>query len=48
MEYVHNNPLTAGLYFQPVDYKYSSAKFYESGIDDPMAIGIGILTHWMS
>ncbi len=43
MEYVHNNPVTAGLCLQPEDYKYSSAKFYESGIDE-----FGILKHWMS
>lgn len=43
MEYVHNNPVTAGLCHQPEDYKYSSTKFYESGIDE-----FGILTHWMS
>ena len=43
MEYVHNNPVTADLCHQPEDYKYSSTKFYESGIDE-----FGILTHWMS
>ncbi len=43
IEYVHNNPVTADLCLQPGDYKYSSAKFYESGIDE-----FGILTHWMS
>ncbi len=24
-------------------YKYSSAKFYETGVDDPIAIGFGLL-----
>jgi hypothetical protein len=26
---------------EPADYYYSSAKFYETGIDDPMAIASG-------
>ncbi|MEO7960913.1 MAG: hypothetical protein ABIR19_05155, partial [Ginsengibacter sp.] len=43
MEYVHNNPVTADLCLHPEDYKYSSAKFYESGIDV-----FGILKHWIS
>ena len=42
MEYIHNNPVTAGLCIYPEDYKYSSAKFYESGKDE-----FGFLTHWM-
>jgi len=42
MEYIHNNPVTAGLCICPEDYKYSSAKFYESGKDE-----FGFLTHWM-
>jgi len=28
-------------------YKYSSAKFYEAGADDPIAIGFSFITHWM-
>ena len=43
MEYIHNNPITADLCVYPEDYKYSSAKFYTSGIDE-----FGFLTHWMS
>jgi len=29
LEYIHNNPVTAGLCKYPEDYKYSSARFYE-------------------
>jgi REP-associated tyrosine transposase len=43
MEYIHYNPVTAGLCIYPADYKYSSAKFYESGKDE-----FEILTHWMA
>ena len=28
LEYIHNNPVKAGLVADPLDYKYSSAKFY--------------------
>lgn len=28
IEYIHNNPVKAGLVNDPVDYKYSSAAFY--------------------
>jgi putative transposase len=48
MEYIHNNPVAAGLCVYPEDYKYSSAKFYESGNDNPIAIGFDFLTHWMA
>ena len=43
IDYIHNNPLTGkwDLADLPENYKYSSAKFYEQGIDD-----FGILTHW--
>ncbi len=43
MEYIHNNPVTAGLCSYPEQYKYSSAKFYETGEDE-----FGILTHWVA
>ena len=43
MEYIHNNPVVAGLCAIAEDYKYSSAKFYKSGED-----GFGFLTHWMA
>ena len=33
LNYIHNNPVKAGLCGQPEDYKYSSAGFYSSGID---------------
>lgn len=43
MEYIHNNPVTAGICSYPEQYKYSSAKFYETGEDE-----FGILTHWVA
>ena len=49
MEYIHYNlsagkagPVVAGLCVYPEDYKYSAAKFCESGKDE-----FGFLTHWM-
>jgi len=41
LEYIHYNPVRAGLCINPEDYLYSSAKFYYGGIDD-----FGILTHF--
>ena len=43
INYVHNNPIQEKwqLAVLPHEYKYSSAKFYECGIDD-----FGILSHW--
>ena len=41
LNYIHQNPVVAGLCLQPEDYHYSSAKFYENGIDD-----FEMLTHW--
>ena len=40
-------PVAAGLCAYPEEYKYSSAKFYESEVDDPIAIGFGFIKHWM-
>jgi putative transposase len=40
LEYIHYNPVKAGLCVLPEDYYYSSAKFYATGIDD-----FGMLTH---
>ncbi|MCR8561451.1 transposase [Mucilaginibacter sp. BJC16-A38] len=42
LDYIHNNPLQDKwqLAKYPKDYKYSSAKFYETGVDE-----FGILTH---
>ena len=34
MEYIHDNPVKAGLCKNEEDYKYSSARFYKTGIDD--------------
>ena len=42
MEYIHDNPVKAGLCKNEEDYNYSSARFYKTGIDD-----FGFLTHWM-
>jgi putative transposase len=41
INYIHNNPVKAGLCALPVEYHYSSAKFYEFGIDD-----FNFLTHY--
>ena len=41
LDYIHNNPVRAGLCKYPEKYYYSSAKFYETGVDD-----FGILTHY--
>lgn len=41
MDYIHNNPVKAGICNSPEDYKYSSAKFYATGIDE-----WGFLTHY--
>jgi putative transposase len=41
INYMHNNPITAGLCRLPKEYHYSSAKFYELGIDD-----FKLLTHY--
>ena len=44
LDYIHLNPLQEkwNLAEYPEDYKWSSAGFYNSGIDD-----FGILTHYM-
>ena len=34
LNYIHDNPVKAGLCKYPEEYNYSSAKFYEIGIDD--------------
>ena len=41
LNYIHYNPVKAGLCECPEDYYYSSAKFYNGGKDD-----FGILTHY--
>ncbi len=43
LNYIHNNPINHpwNLVQLPEDYKYSSAKFYETGIDK-----FGLLTHY--
>jgi len=34
LEYIHFNPVMAGLFSLPEEYKYSSARFYETAIND--------------
>ena len=34
-KYIHENPVRAGLCKYPEEYKYSSALFYKTGIDNP-------------
>ena len=41
LEYIHYNPVKAGLCIYPEEYHYSSAKFYHTGIDD-----FKMLTHY--
>ena len=41
MEYIHYNPVRAGLCKYPEEYYYSSAKFYNSGVDE-----FKMLTHY--
>jgi putative transposase len=40
IEYVHYNPIKAGLCVRAQDYYYSAVKFYETGVDD-----FSMLTH---
>jgi putative transposase len=41
LDYIHWNPVKAGICKLPEEYKYSSALFYETGIDN-----WGFLTHY--
>jgi putative transposase len=41
LEYIHWNPVKAGMCKLPEEYKYSSVLFYETGIDN-----WGFLTHY--
>jgi REP element-mobilizing transposase RayT len=34
LEYVHHNPVKAGLVISPADFEFSSARFYELGTED--------------
>ena len=42
LNYIHQNPVIAGLVSFEEDYKYSSAKFYHTGINE-----FKFLTHYM-
>jgi len=41
LNYIHENPVKAGICKLPEEYKYSTAKFYEKNIDD-----WGFITHY--
>lgn len=41
LNYIHWNPVKAGLCTLPEEYYYSSAKFYECGVDD-----FGMVNHY--
>ena len=41
LEYIHYNPVKAGLCESPEEYHFSSAKFYEDGTDL-----LGMLKHY--
>ena len=41
LEYIHENPVNANLVKNTVDYRFSSARFYEKGIDE-----FGILSNY--
>ena len=41
LDYLHYNPVKAGLCILPEEYYYSSALFYYTGVDN-----FGFLTHW--
>ena len=42
LDYIHFNPVKAGLCINPQDYYYSSARFYTDDMDS-----FGMLTHYM-
>ncbi len=42
LDYMHNNPVIAGLCNFPEEYKFSSAEYYHNGIDR-----FGIITHYL-
>ena len=42
LEYIHFNPVKAGICLYPEDYHFSSALFYENGLDQ-----FKMLTHYM-
>lgn len=34
LDYIHNNPVSAGICLLPEEYKFSSAAYYYNGLDD--------------
>ena len=47
LDYMHHNPLQPHwqLCSDPVEYRFSSARFYETADDDLIAIGFKMLIH---
>jgi hypothetical protein len=41
LDYIHNNPMKAGLCENSIDYEYSSARYYELNEDN-----WGFITHY--
>ena len=41
--YIHENPVRRGLVERPADYRWSSARAWETGIDQPLRIDRGTL-----
>ncbi len=48
LDYMHLNPMQPHwlLCTNPANYRFSSAIFYEQNINDPIAIGFDLLTHF--
>ena len=42
LEYIHNNPVRAGICNFPEEYYFSSASFYATGVDK-----FGMLSHYL-
>lgn len=46
LNYIHLNPVKAGICILPEEYKYSSALFYQTGIDNlPAGRQAGVFLH---
>ena len=43
LDYIHDNPVKKNLCEYPEDYRYSSAAFYEKGLETPLKV-----THYMA
>ncbi len=40
LNYIHNNPVKKGYVDYPSEWKYSSAKYYQDGIEGPVKITV--------